>query len=135
MAFGLIPALVMAAGYGGAEGRNQLGELIYIAADNGDELYIIKGPGDGTWSDPYSMKAECPQFAAAMSTGSDTFSCPPGRKFPLSGATYRIGTSRTYRPCNTAPFYDKTPGAVYRCIKGCENKSAPALFRERPWEC
>ena len=101
----------------------------------GEELFVIKGSGDGVWSEPYKMKAECPAFEDAMWRTSGTFSCPPGRAFPLSGVTYRIGISRRYQPCNSEPFYDKSPGTVYRCVKGCISKTAPAIFKVRPWEC
>jgi len=135
IALSLAPALALAAGYGGAEGRNRLGERIHIASDMGEELFVIRGRGDGVWSQPFQMKAECPAFDAAMWQNSGTFSCPAGRQFPLSGTTYRIGTSRNHRPCATEPFSDPSPGTVYRCIKGCENQRAPALFKVSPWEC
>lgn len=132
----LIPVLSLAAGYGGADGRNRLGETIHIASDSDYDLYVIKGPSEGDWSKPFDMNVHCPEFKIAMEKGSGaTFSCPPQRIFPLSGATYRITTSRKYRPCSGEPFYDNSPGIVYVCINGCNSKAAPAIFKEGPWEC
>ena len=132
----LFPVFGFSAGYGGAEGRNRLGERIYIGNDSYYELYVIRGPGDGEWSKPYDMNAECPEFRNAMEKGlAGTFSCPPQRNFPLSGVTYRITTSNKYRPCDGDPYFDKSPGTVYVCVKGCNRKSAPSIFTESPWEC
>lgn len=132
----LFPTVASAAGYGGAEGRNRLSERIHIGSDSYYELYIIRGPGNGVWSRPYDMNVECPEFGNAMNGGrTRIFSCPAGRKFPLSGATYRITTSSKYRPCESAPYFDKSPGTIYLCIKGCNSKTVPAIFKESPWEC
>lgn len=136
IAFLLFPAMGLTAGYGGAEGRNRLGERIHIGSDSYYELYIIRGPGEGKWSKPYDMNVECPEFKSAMERGDKAkFSCPPQRGFPLSGTTYRISTSKKYRPCDQDPYYDKSPGVVYFCVRGCNRKSAPLIFREGPWEC
>lgn len=136
IALAIIPVWSFAAGYGGAEGRNRLGERILIASDSYYDLYVITGPSEGDWSKPFDMNAYCPGFSEAMNKGlGATFSCPPQKTFPLSGATYRITTSRKYRPCSAEPFYDKSPGTVYVCVKGCNSKTAPALFKESPWEC
>ena len=137
MALLLFPVATFASGYGGAEGRNRLGERIYIAGDSHYEIYVIKGPSAADWSKPYDMNVECPEFINAMEKGGvgQTFSCPSQRKFPLSGTTYRITTSTKYRPCNFDPYFDKTPGIVYLCVKGCNGKSAPTIFKESPWEC
>src|ERR1035437_654568 len=76
------------------------------------------------------MIAECPTFTYKI------ISCLPGRKSPLSGVTYTITTSKTWRPCNVEPFYEKNPGKVYVCVKGCtNNKRAPKIFYVTPWEC
>ena len=132
----LLPALSFAAGYGGAEGRNRLGERIHIGSDSYHELFIVKGPGDGVWSKPYDMNIHCPEFKSALESSQvSQFSCPPQRHFPLAGATYRITRSNKYRPCSIDPFYDKSPGTVYVCVKGCGRKSVPAQLWERPWEC
>lgn len=136
IAFLLFPTIASAAGYGGAEGRNRLGERIHIGSDSYYELYIIRGPGNGIWSEPFDMNVECPEFKSAMIKGrTSVFSCPAGRKFPLSGTTYRITTSSKYRPCESAPYFDKSPGTIYLCINGCNSKTAPTLFKESPWEC
>jgi hypothetical protein len=59
----------------------------------------------------------------------------PHRQSPLSGVTYKITYSPKWRPCNVDPFYDKSPGQVYVCIKGCSNPRAARIFRVGPWEC
>lgn len=136
IALALIPVWSFAAGYGGAEGRNRLGERIFIASDSYYELYVIRGPSERDWSKPFDMNVDCPEFSKALGKGPGaTFSCPPQRAFPLSGTTYRITTSRKYRPCSDAPYYDNYPGTVYLCVKGCNSKTAPAIFKESPWEC
>jgi hypothetical protein len=132
----LTPLLSLAAGYGGAEGRNRLGETIHIASDSYHELYVVKGTKRRDWSKAFDMNVHCPEFKKAMDEGGRaTFSCPPERAFPLSGTTYRITTSRKYRPCSGTPYFDNRPGTVYLCVKGCNSKKAPAIFKEGPWEC
>ena len=134
----LLPTSPFAASYGGAEGRNARDERVYIASDSFYELYIIVGEGDGTWSNPFDMNAECPEFSSAVSKGADvspTFTCPAGRRFPLSGATYRIEFSKAYRPCADEPYLDDTPGVVYVCLAGCDGAQIPKQFNEQPWEC
>jgi hypothetical protein len=136
VALAIIPVWSFAAGYGGAEGRNRLGERIYIASDSYYDLYVIRGPSESDWSKPFDMDTNCPGFSNAMNKGPGaTFSCPPKPAFPLSGTTYRITTSRKYRPCSSEPFNDNSPGTVYECVKGCNSKTAPAIFNESPWEC
>jgi hypothetical protein len=133
----LIPATGLAAGYGGAEGRNKAGEIIHLGSDSYYELFVQKDESDHEWVEHYDMNIECPGFAQAMQTlaGRRVFSCPANRGFPLSGATYRIATSEEYRPCELEPFFDESPGTVYECIDGCEGERVPPLFYESPWEC
>ena len=134
----LVPGMSLAAGYGGAEGRNKAGEIIHFAADAYYELFVQKNKDDHEWTEHYDMNVECPGFVKAMGAAEGTslvFSCPAGRRFPLSGATYRITTSREYQPCNLDPYFDESPGTIYECIAGCEGKRVPRQFRESPWEC
>ena len=132
------PGAGLAAGYGGAEGRNKAGEIIHFAADAYYELLVQKGDDDHEWAERYDLNVECPGFVKAMGApqgGSVVFACPAGRGFPLSGATFRITTSRAYQPCDLDPYFDKSPGTIYECIAGCAGKRVPKLFRESPWEC
>ena len=119
----------MADGYGGARGKNSLGEIVYIGEDTARSIYVEKNKQDHDWAEHYDFAAECP------TSTHNTFSCPPGRKSPLSGSTYKITTSKKWRPCNVDPFYDKSPGEVYVCVKGCDNKRVPKIFYVNPWEC
>ena len=138
IALALIPAWSFAAGYGGAEGRNRLGERIYIASESYYDLYVFKGPKKGDWPKPFDMNTACPEFGKAMAAlnetmnkiPSQTFSCPSHRSFPLSRTTYRITTSKKYRICD-----GEFPGMVYVCIKGCNSRKAPSIFKEDPLEC
>lgn len=124
-----IPLSCMAAGYGGARGTNSLGEIIHIGGDTADTIYVQKNKQDHEWLEHYDLRSECPTFDAKV------LACLPGRRSPLSGVTYRITTSRKWRPCNTEPYFDKSPGEVYVCVKGCSNKRAPRIFYVDPWEC
>lgn len=138
IALALIPVWSFAASYGGAEGRNRLGERIFIASETYYDLYVIRGPNESDWSKPFDMNTACPEFGKAKAEFGEamykrpgpTFSCPSQRSFPLSGTTYRITTSRRYRPC-----HDEFPGVVYICVKGCNSKTAPSIFNESPGSC
>ena len=138
IALALIPVWSFAAGYGGAEGRNLLGERIFIASESNYDLYVFKGPNKSDWPKPFDMNTACPEFGKAMAEFSEamnkrpspTFSCPSHRLFPLSGTTYRITTSKKYRICD-----GEFPSIVYICVKGCNSKTAPSIFKESPWEC
>jgi hypothetical protein len=124
-----VPTFALAAGYGGAAGTNSRGEIIHIAGDTADGIYVQKNKSDHEWKEHYELRVECPVFSDKL------LSCLPGRKSPLSGVTYKITTSRKYRPCDFAPYNDKSPGVVYLCIKGCNNPRAPRMFHVGPWEC
>lgn len=118
-----------AAGYGGASGENALGEIIHITGDMAETLAVQKDTQDTAWVETYDMKQECPTFTDT------TLACLPGRASPLSGATYRITTSKRWKPCNLEPYHDKSAGQVYVCIAGCKNARAPKMFHVDPWEC
>ena len=124
-----IPLTALAAAYGGAQGTNRRGEIIRIEGDTADTLYVQRNAGDNAWAEHYVMAEECPVFTEK------TLSCPPGRKSPLSGTTYRITTSKTWTPCDIPPFHDRGPGKIYVCTAGCDNPRAPKIFRVQPWEC
>lgn len=125
----LVTAQAHAAGYGGATGRNARGEIIHINGDMAETLYVQKSAQDSAWVETYEMKQECPIFTDT------TLACLPGRASPLSGATYRITTSKRWTPCDVEPFHDKSAGEVYECIAGCGNPRTPKIFHVNPWEC
>ncbi|HTD27960.1 MAG TPA: hypothetical protein VK660_01070 [Xanthomonadaceae bacterium] len=123
------PTVALADDYGGAAGRNSRGEIIHIEGNSADTIYVQKSKTDHQWKEQHELRVECPVFSDRL------LSCLPGRKSPLSGVTYEVTTSRKYRPCNVDPYYDKSAGQVYICIKGCDNPRAPKIFHVFPWEC
>lgn len=129
----LVTGQACAAGYGGASGKNALGETIHIEGDLAETLYVQAAvqdaAQDSTSVETYAMQQECPTFTDT------TLACLPGRASPLSGTTYAITTSKRWKPCNVAPFHDSSPGVVYVCIAGCRNPRAPKIFHVSPWEC
>jgi hypothetical protein len=141
MAWSLVLAFASATcfadGYGGAEGLNRIGETLHIdLGDGGFVLYVQKNAADTAWAESsrerYIIDRECPEFD---SRSGGTFTCPPNREFPLSGATYKVGTSSKWRSCNVAPYFDKSGDTVYVCVHGCGGKRTPKIFHEFPWEC
>ena len=125
----LVATPVHAAGYGGASGTNALGEIIHISGDMAESLYVQNPAKDSGPVETYDMKQECPTLTDT------TLACLPGRASPLSGATYRITTSKRWTPCNVEPYHDKSAGEVYECIAGCGNPRTPKIFHVNPWEC
>lgn len=132
--FLLFPNLAVAAGYGGAQGTNKLGEIIRIEGDIPDTIYVQKNAKDFDWKEKYSLDDACPTFQKIFE-GARQFSCIPNGKSPLAGTTYGVTTSKKYIPCDEPPYNDKSPGEVYVCVKGCENPRAPKIFYVSPWEC
>ena len=135
--FALFPLVAMADGYTGAHGTNKLGELIYIGAgslgsadDPADGIYVFKNRKSylkGQLSKRYALLEECPLFSNAEG---ERFSCHKNGISPLAGATYRVTTSRKYKPC-----HDDTIGTVYVCVAGCNSPRVPRIFYKEPWEC
>ena len=121
-----LPSFVFAAAYGGASGQNSRGGIVHILGDIPDKIYVQRGKD---WPEEYDLRAECPGFT-------DTeISCRSTGKSPLAGVTYKVTTSKKYRPCKGAPYFDKSPGEVYVCVKGCGNPRAPRIMYVSPWEC
>ena len=121
------PLLAIAAPYGGAEGKNQLGEIIGISSEV-PEIYVHKNIKDSEVNERYNLSEECPTF---LKGDFKKFSCKSNRKSPLAGTTYKVITSKKYHPCDDHTFN----GTIYVCIKGCNNKRAPKIFYESPYEC
>jgi hypothetical protein len=135
-----VSATCFADGYGGAEGLNRAGETLHIdLGAEGYVLYVQKNADDTAWAQNsrkrYNIDRECPDFDSQHRAIGETFTCPPNRDFPLSGATYKVGTSSKWRACNVAPYFDKAGDTVYVCVHGCGGKRTPKIFREFPWEC
>lgn len=130
MLLSLFPCLALAAGYGGADGVNKRGEHIHLGDDAGDgvdTIYVYestKSYRDRKLKVRFALYDEC-------SFDSDKiFSCKANGKSPLAGATYKVTTSKKYRPCK-----DETLGEVYVCVAGCDNNRVPKIFHVSPWEC
>lgn len=135
-----VSATCFADGYGGAEGLNRAGEILHIdLGDEGFVLYVQKSPDDTGWAESsrerYNINRECPEFDLRHDARGETFTCPPNRDFPLSGATYKSATSSKWRSCNVAPDFDKSGDTVYLCVSGCGGKRTPKIFHVFPWEC
>jgi hypothetical protein len=113
---------VYATGYGGAQGENRIGQIIYFGSDDQEHIYVQKNQHDKDWKQ-YKTIEECPIWS------DNKIVCKPNGKSPLAGATYKIMKSKTI---DDGCGFDAT---VYKCVKGCENKSVPLLFIESPWEC
>ncbi|WP_374355674.1 hypothetical protein [Chitinimonas sp.] len=130
----LLPAIAFAAGYGGAEGGNRLGEIIRIEGDVPDTIYIQKGRKDSEWKERYDLNQECPNFQKIFE-GAKYFSCRVDSKSPLTGTRFRVTLSKKYQPCNVEPLFDKTPGEIYLCVEGCNKPRVPQKLIVSPWEC
>lgn len=129
-----LPGLSFAEGYAGADGTNRRGELVHIGeggmgGDSAEGIYVFKNTksyaSGKKWKERYALLDECPSFL-----NGPQFSCSANGKSPLAGSTYKITTSKTYRPCD-----DGSIGRVYVCVAGCKNPRTPKIFYESPWEC
>lgn len=134
--FAVLPAACLADGYGGAEGLNRAGEILHIEDRT---LYVQKDASDTAWTEAsrehYDMDGQCPEFDAWHNAKGATFTCPANRDFPLSGATYKVATSRKWRSCSGAPYFDQSGDTVYVCVRGCAGRRVPEVFHVFPWEC
>lgn len=153
----LLPSIAFAAGYGGAEGKNSLGEIIRIESDLGETISVQKNSEDFEQEETYVTRDECPSFfnedpatvSSYLHTLKEQFSCRKDGKSPLAGTTYKITTSEDWKPCESFPedmgiqqdlepgidYGFDAPGEVYVCIAGCDNPRAPQIFYVSPWEC
>ena len=125
----LCSSACMAASYGGAMGENEIGQIVIITGDIPDSIHVRDKKQVSNDLQMYELRSECPVFEEGK-----RITCLASGKSPLAGATYKITTSRKWRPCSSAPFFDKQPGEVYICIKGC-NKHTPRIFYVNRWEC
>lgn len=114
------------AGFGGAEGKNKLGEVVLVGEAKGSDWGIyVKEPNSESQKE-FSFNMECKWDWKATPL---TFSCNPNGNSPLAGATYKVQTSKTEKnDCDQ-------PRSLWVCIAGCNRPSVPQVFRIDPWEC
>ena len=125
-------SLASAAGYGGAQGTNKLGQIVTLQGDGYEDTVIIVKKNTKEYL--YKFKAECSFFFNADNEEGKMLCSKKGRS-PLAGATYKITTSKKWTPCKENELYPSNdPGTVYICIRGCNNQT-PMIFYENPWEC
>ena len=125
-----------AGGYGGAMGKNSLGQIIESAPDDGEKIivydedpHLIQNPKHKI----YKTLDECPQALKVISTTNITnrtpsFQCSKSEKSPLAGATFNIIISKKIKDIC------KGNAEVYKCVMGCK-KNVPPVMVEQPWEC
>jgi hypothetical protein len=101
-----ISDFVIAAGYGGAKGK---------------EFFIT-----------YEMSNECPEiikWLAAEPRKGLRIRCSSTGHSPLAGTTYtKMKSKRIKDGCGDLVI-------VFQCVAGCERKEVPKVIVEYPWEC
>lgn len=127
-----IPALAFAGGYGGAEGKNGLGQTVGFSSEDLHQIWVHDPKQGKDHFVTYQMSAECPaiiEWLDAEPKKGLLIRCAAKGQSPLAGATYTKVTSKRIRnTCNE-------PATFFKCVAGCERKDVPRVIVEQPWEC
>ena len=125
-------------GYGGAEGKNRLGQIIHFSESSDGVSFDIWVENPKLKPENYlffKMEAECPSLikwldiTSPQSNERPIIQCRADGKSPLAGATYtKVRSKKIMNTCGD-------PATIFKCTKGCRNKSVPLLIIESPWEC
>lgn len=136
--FLFISTSAFSSGYGGAEGKNRMGQIIYfsdsIASASRYEINVSTPNQGENGYKKFSMESECPELTEWIDITRPEINkkpiihCRADGKSPLAGATYTKIRTKKIMKCGA-------PATAFKCIKGCENKSVPLLIVESPWEC
>ena len=129
VALGLV-SVAHAGGYGGAWGKNRVGQSVHIY----DQVYVYKSGRSGRRTDvvvaQMQFDEECSWVGLTPVSEAMALDCRKGSASPMRGAYYMIGTSPRHRDgCG------RVPARVYRCVKGCGPNRVPLIFIEEPEEC
>ena len=120
----MFSCISLADGFGGAEGKNRLDQLIHIWGDVDYSISVLDKKRNTLAV--YPFKDECKYTREEPPY---EFSCSANGKSPLAGATYRVTESKTRQNVCGSAY------TIYLCIAGCTKKSIPAVFYEQPYEC
>lgn len=130
--FFAVSDLAIAWGYGGAEGKNNLGQAVGFTSEDLHQIYV-RDPKQGKGHFlTYEMSRECPaiiEWLDAEPIKGLLIHCSSNGLSPLAGATYtKVKSKRIKNVC-------KEPATVFKCVAGCERKAVPQIIVEQPWEC
>lgn len=118
-------ATAYGAGYGGARGKNRLGQTIHIQQEVGLRIYI-ENKSEREWVGGYNFDEECREILDDKQYVKEIV-CKKNGKSPLAGATYKVIPNPNQNDCDYA--------ATYKCIDGCQEKRVPLEIVEGTWEC
>lgn len=125
----LLPCVAVADSFGGAHGKNRLGDDIHIGGEYDDltiEVYGKNHDKSKPAKEAYRFSDECKVIRSKrkdfIGLGAAIVCKKEGRS-PLAGVTYKVTSVK--QECG---------GWLYTCVKGC-NRRVPATMYEQPWEC
>lgn len=122
----------IAAGYGGAEGKNRLGQTIGFKYDDSPQIEVYDTRKGKELFITYEMSNECPEiikWLAAEPRKGLRIRCSSTGHSPLAGTTYtKMKSKRIKDGCGDLVL-------VFQCVAGCERKEVPKVIVEYPWEC
>jgi hypothetical protein len=127
-----IPTLAMAWSYGGAEGRNSLGQTVGFTSEDLHQIWVHDPKQGKDHFVTYQMSVECPEIVEWLDVEPKKglhIRCSSSGQSPLAGTTYtKLKSKRIRNVCNE-------PATVFQCVAGCERKQVPRIIVEQPWEC
>ena len=114
--------------FGGASGKNAIGQIIAIEGSYVNLKLSIypKNPKDST-PQTFTFDNECsvkPSTNPNFHGIGESFSCRKDSESPLAGVTYKVVADK-----------GKCAGWIYYCIRGCGSKNVPNIMYENRWEC
>jgi hypothetical protein len=118
--------------YGGAEGKNSLGQTVGFTSEYLHQIWVHDPKQEKEHFITYEMSTECPaiiEWLDAEPKKGLRIHCPSNGQSPLAGATYTKAKSKRIK--NVC----EEPATVFKCVAGCERKAVPQIIVEQPWEC
>jgi hypothetical protein len=127
-----VPSQALAAGYGGAQGKNDLGQTVGFTPEDLHQIWVRDPRRGADHFITYEMSSECPaiiEWLGAEPVKGLLIRCPAGGQSPLAGTTYtKVRSKRIKNTCDD-------PATIFKCVAGCERKVVPKIIVEQPWEC
>lgn len=127
-----LPTLAFASGYGGAEGRNGLGQRVGFTPEDLHQIWVHDPKQGKDHFVTYEMTSECPEIIRWLDVKPKKgllIRCSSSGQSPLAGTIYtKVKSKRIRNTCNG-------PAILFKCEAGCERKDVPRIIVEQPWEC
>lgn len=127
-----ISSCVFAWGYGGAEGKNSLGQTVGFTSEDLHQIWVHDPKQGKDHFITFEMSTECPEIIEwldAEPKKGTLIRCSSVGQSPLAGTTYTKSKSKRIKnTCNA-------PATVFTCVAGCGRKEVPLIIVEQPWEC